>query len=122
MKTYYALKGYYDFCETYGPERQQHHLQHHGSESAKGGKKGKPRQGLDSGVAPRGMKGCVGRDPKGRNLCFDYNLSSCANAPDGEHVSKSPKGRCACFKAGCYKVHQFCQAHPEDMPKKSDAE
>ena len=70
-------------------------------------------------IAPRGMVGCVGRDPKGRNLCFDYNLSSCDKAPDGGTCTK---GRHACFKAGCRKIHQFHKAHADDMPKKNDAE
>ena len=105
----------------YGPERQYYpggqHL--YNPDGGKGGKKGKSKKGSGSSMAPRGLKGCVGRDPKGRNLCFDFNLSSCANAPDG---GTCPKGRHACFKAGCYKVHQFCKAHPEEMPKRSDGE
>ena len=95
----------------YGPERQYHPGGHHlyNPDGGKGGKKGKSKKGSGSSMAPRGLKGCVGSDPKGRNLCFDFNLSSCANAPDG---GTCPKGRHVCFKAGCYKVHhtlRICQ-------------
>lgn len=83
--------------------------------------KGKPKgkgKGSGASAAPRGMVGCVGRDPKGRPICFDFNLSSCSNAPAG---AACPKGRHVCFKAGCHKVHAFHSAHPEEMPQKAPA-
>lgn len=82
----------------------------------KGKGKGKSRSGKGSGAsaAPRGMLGCVGRDPKNRPICFDFNLSKCPHAAAG---AACPKGRHICFKAGCFKVHAFHVAPPEDMPK-----
>lgn len=85
----------------------------------KGKGKGKSKgKGSGASSAPRGMTGCVGRDPKGRPICFDFNLSSCANAPAG---AACPKGRHVCFKAGCHKLHAFHTAHAEDMPQKAPA-
>ncbi len=94
----------------YGPDRKQHGLR---EDPPKGKGKGKRKKGSGSGMAPRGTIGCVRCDPKDRNLCFDYNLSSCTNAPGGGACAK---GRHVCFKAGCQKVHQVCKAHPADMP------
>ena len=67
-----------------------------------------------SSVAPRGVQGAVGRDSKGRPICFNYNLSSCDQAPAGGTCSR---GRHVCFKANCFKNHQFCVAHKEELPK-----
>ena len=67
-----------------------------------------------SSVAPKGVQGAVGRDSKGRPICFNYNLSSCDQAPAGGTCSR---GRHVCFKANCFKNHQFCVAHKEELPK-----
>lgn len=91
---------------------------HEGSDwkDAKGkGKKGKGKFSSGSNAAPKGMIGCVGRDAKQRPICFDFNLSQCRNAPTGG-VCK--KGRHVCFKAGCFKPHQFHKEHAAEMPAK----
>eukprot|EP00435_Cladocopium_sp_Y103_P023913 s2204_g5.t2 len=52
----------------------------------KGGRKGKGKSeagAQGSSVAPRGVKGAVGRDAKGRANCFNYILSECSEAPAG---------------------------------------
>ena len=67
-----------------------------------------------SSPAPRGIKGAVGRDNRGRTLCFNYNLSECPDAPIG---GTCRKGRHVCFKANCLKAHPFCTAHKDEMPK-----
>ena len=78
-----------------------------------GGKsKGKGKKG-GSAVAPRGYKNCVGRDQKGRSLCFDFNLGKCNKAAAG---ASCDRGRHVCFKFGCYKPHRFSEAHKEEMP------
>lgn len=71
--------------------------------AGKGKGKGKQKSGKGSGAsaAPRGMVGCVGRDPKNRPICFDWNLSKCTHAAAG---AACPKGRHVCFKAGCFKT------------------
>ena len=51
----------------------------HKGKGHKGKGKSKHKSG-GSSVAPRGMIGCVGRDAKGRNLCFDFNLHECKAA------------------------------------------
>eukprot|EP00435_Cladocopium_sp_Y103_P070794 s702_g36.t1 len=54
-----------------------------GKSSGKKGKgKGKNQQ-QGSSFAPRGIKGAVGRDAKGRAICFNYNLGECTDAPVG---------------------------------------
>ena len=79
------------------------------------GKKGKSKgKAQGSSVAPRGIKGAVGRDNKGRSLCFNFNLSECPDAPVG---GACRRGRHVCFKANCFKPHAFCSAHPDEMPK-----
>ena len=75
----------------------------------KGGKKGRGK-GKGASNAPRGYPGCVGRDAKNRPICFDYNVAECSKAPGG---GTCPKGRHVCFKAGCFKVHQYKTAHGE---------
>ena len=84
-------------------------------ENRKGkGGKGK-HKGKGSSMAPRGMVGCVGRDQKGRSICFNYNLTECKGAADGASCAK---GRHVCFKANCFKPHAFCKAHANEMPQK----
>ena len=81
------------------------------------GRKGKGKnkgQGQGSSVAPRGVKGAVGRDSKGRAICFNYNLSECQDAPAG---GACKRGRHVCFKANCFKPHPFATAHAEELPK-----
>ena len=83
--------------------------------ATKGKGKGKSKKGSGSTVAPKGLKGCVGRDPKNRPICFNYNLNRCDNAPAGGACNR---GRHICFKAGCHKTHAFKDAHAEDAPAK----
>lgn len=61
-----------------------------------------------STAAPRGYPGCVGKDGKGRPICFDYNLNDCDRAAAG---GTCPKGRHVCFLGGCFKVHAYKDAH-----------
>lgn len=82
------------------------------------GQKGKGKTKNKSGgssVAPKGMVGCVGRDAKGRNICFGFNLHDCKHAPVG---GACRKGRHVCFKANCFKGHAFKEAHAGEMPAK----
>lgn len=78
-----------------------------GEGKAKGGQQG-------SSAAPRGVKGAVGRDNRGRAICFNFNLSECNEAPIG---GACRQGRHVCFKANCFKAHAFCTVHKEEMPK-----
>lgn len=87
--------------------------QPYGSGKGKGKGKGKAK-GQGSVVAPRGFVGCVGRDNKGRNICFDYNISGCSRAAPG---AACKKGRHICFKANCFKVHSYKTAHGEEDKK-----
>ena len=78
--------------------------------------KGKGKQfAKGAGVAPQGFVGCVGRDQKGRNLCFDWNSKGCDKAPAG---GACDNGRHCCFKLNCYKPHAFHVAHASEMPNK----
>lgn len=86
-----------------------------GKGKGKGSKSGK---GQGSNAAPKGFVGCVGRDAKGRALCFDWQVGKCSAAPAG---GACPRGRHNCFKAGCFKPHRFCDAHPDEMPKQPPA-
>lgn len=88
--------------------------QDHKGKGHKGKGKSKNKTG-GSSVAPRGMVGCVGRDAKGRNICFDFNLNDCKAAAIG---SSCKKGRHVCFKANCFKTHAFKDAHASEMPQK----
>ena len=81
--------------------------------------KGKGKDSSGSNFAPRGMLGCIGKDAKGRALCFDYNLGSCKRAPAG---GTCPKGRHVCFKAKCQKVRAFKDAHASELPDHSNKE
>eukprot|EP00435_Cladocopium_sp_Y103_P063137 s464_g24.t1 len=76
--------------------------------------KGKAKGAQGSSVAPRGIKGAVGRDGKGRAICFNYNLGECNDAPVG---GACRRGRHVCFKANCFKTHAFSVAHADEMPK-----
>lgn len=81
--------------------------------------KGKSKQNQQgSSAAPRGIKGAVGCDNRGRAICFNYNLSECADAPAG---GTCKKGRHICFKSNCFKVHQFSVAHKDEIPKQGQA-
>ena len=88
--------------------------QMHKGKGQKGKGKSKHKSG-GSSMAPRGMVGCVGRDAKGRNLCFDFNLNECKAAAVG---GACKKGRHVCFKAHCFKAHAFKDAHGDEMPSK----
>lgn len=104
----------------HAPEPPQEYQDRSYPSFRKGKSKGKSKsksKGAGSIVAPRGMKGCVGRDPKGRAICFGFNFGTCNEAAVGAACSK---GRHICFKAGCHKNHAFCVAHADDMPKKAD--
>lgn len=85
--------------------------------SSKGRKgKGKSKTSFKgAGVAPRGFVGCVGRDNKGRNLCFDWNIKGCDKAPAG---GSWDNGRHNSFKMNFYKPHSFFVAHASEMPAK----
>ena len=77
--------------------------------------KGKSKgQSQGSSFAPRGIKGAVGRDARGRPICFNFNLSECQDAAAG---ASCKKGRHVCFKANCFKPHAFSSAHADEMPK-----
>lgn len=85
----------------------------------KGKGRGGKGKGAGSNAAPRGFVGCVGRDAKGRPLCFDFQVGKCTAAPPG---GACPRGRHCCFKAGCFKPHRLMDAHPDEMPKTQAAE
>ena len=70
------------------------------------------QKGESSSMAPRGMVGCVGRDHKGRCICFNHNFSECKGAVDGAFCAK---GRHVCFKANCFKPHPFCKANANEV-------
>lgn len=120
-----ALKDYSTaFClmplpkeSSYQPWRQQDDSGkgRKGPKGGGGGKSDSKGKQKGSNVAPRGMVGCVGRDAKGRPICFDYNLSECKHAAAG---AACRKGRHVCFKAGCHKTHSFATAHSSEMPAK----
>ena len=104
---------------TYAPVRnrdaQQAEFGYKGKSFPSGRKgKGKSKGQQGSSVAPRGIKGAVGRDPKGRAICFNYNLGECSEAPVG---GACKRGRHICFKANCFKTHAFSVAHADEMPK-----
>jgi hypothetical protein len=82
-------------------------------------KKGKGKaKGTNQGssYAPRGIKGAVGRDARGRPICFNFNLSECQEAAAG---ASCKKGKHVCFKANSFKPHAFSSAHAEEMPKQT---
>ena len=81
--------------------------------------KGKAKHGgaQGSSFAPRGIKGAVGRDSKGRAICFNFNLSEC---PDAAAGASCKRGRHVCFKANCFKPHAFSSAHADEMPKQAN--
>jgi len=87
------------------------------NQNRKGKGKAKNNQ-QGSSAAPRGIKGAVGRDNRGRAICFNYNLSECSDAPAG---GACRKGRHVCFKSNCFKTHQFAVAHKDEMPKQGQA-
>lgn len=95
----------------------------YGGGKGKSKQKGKSRKGgkglnLGSSHAPRGIEGAVGRDSRGRPICFDYNLGTYPLAAVG---GTCPKGRHICFKANCFKLHSFAQFHASEMPAASPA-
>jgi len=77
----------------------------------KGKGKGKQKNGPGLTVAPRGFPGCVGKDNKGRSLCFDFNIKGCKHAAAGG-VCKN--GRHNCFLANCFQPHAWRDAHGPD--------
>lgn len=79
----------------------------------KGKGKGKSAGRGGANLAPRGFIGCVGRDQRNRPLCFDFNIKGCNKAPVG---GTCENGRHACFKALCFKLHAFFEAHAGEMP------
>lgn len=80
---------------------------------SKGKGKGKSASKSNASFAPRGFVGCVGRDQRGRPICFDFNIKGCSKAAAG---STCPNGRRVCFKSMCFKVHAFHEAHASEMP------
>ena len=106
---------------SYAPVRNREATQYEGGYKGKAGVfgrkgKGKSKNQQGSSVAPRGIKGAVGRDSKGRAICFNFNLGECGDAPVGG-VCK--RGRHVCFKANCFKTHAFSVAHADEMPKET---
>ena len=86
--------------------------QHETAPGAKGKGKGKSKQkGKGSFAAPKGFPDCVGRDAKGRPLCFNFNLGKCNQAAVG---SSCGRGRHMCFKSGCFKPHAYIDEHKTD--------
>ena len=74
----------------------------------KGKGKGKKGKSKGSFAAPKGFPDCVGRDSKGRPLCFNFNLGRCNQAAVGSACSR---GRHMCFKANCFKPHAYIDEH-----------
>lgn len=107
-------RGYQPWRREAGDHSSTTFDQDHKGKGGKGKGKNKNKTG-GSSVAPRGMTGCVGRDAKGRNICFDYNLNDCKHAAAG---GTCKKGRHVCFKANCFKTHPFKDAHAGEMPPK----
>ena len=105
---------------SYGPWKKQE-PEGEGSKQTKGKPyqkgKGKSKSKGGSARAPSGFPGCVGRDSKGRNLCFNFNLNKCDQAPPGGSCSR---GRHCCFKLNCYKPHRYCEAHKSEMPSQTE--
>ena len=103
---------------SYAPVRNKEFQEREASfkgKSSQFGRKGKGKgKSQGSSVAPRGVQGAVGRDNKGRSLCFNFNLGECSDAPIG---GACRRGRHVCFKANCFKPHSFSKAHPDEMPK-----
>lgn len=54
--------------------------------------------------APLQGKDCVGVDPHGRRLCFDFNIGGCSACAAG---AECPKGFHLCCKRGCHAPHSF---------------
>ena len=78
----------------------------------KGKGKGKSKhKSKGSFVAPKGFPNCVGRDAKGRPLCFNFNLGKCNQAAVG---SSCARGRHMCFKSGCFKPHAYVDEHKNE--------
>ena len=108
----------------YAPVRNRDDFQGGGSsgrdlgyENHNSGKKGKGKaknNAQGSSFAPRGIKGAVGRDSKGRAICFNFNLSERTDAAAG---ASCKRGRHVCFKANCFKPHAFSMAHADEMPE-----
>eukprot|EP00435_Cladocopium_sp_Y103_P022983 s4341_g5.t1 len=72
---------------SYAPVRNRENFQSESNYKGKAGAfgrkgKGKSKGSQGSSVAPRGIKGAVGRDAKGRAICFNYNLGERNDAPD----------------------------------------
>lgn len=93
-----------------------------GNAKGKGKQRRKGKQGsktsFGSSYAPKNIPGAVGKDNRGRPLCFDFNLATCTLAPAG---GQCHKGRHVCFKANCFKPHAFSVAHASEMPTSAPA-
>ena len=112
-----------NFSNTYAPMRARDDADPSQQFGGKGRNKGKRKnkgKGPASGSSygPRGIPGAVGRDQRGRPICFDYNLGTCPSAPAGGTCNK---GRHICFKANCHKIHTFKEAHANEMPAATPA-
>ena len=106
----------------YHPKGNKTDYADRGSSAPSGGNYGKGKQrskgkGKGSNQAPNTFIGCTGKDGKNRPICFDFNLSECQKAAPGGTCNK---GRHVCFKAGCFKLHAFKTAHPDEAPKQSE--
>ena len=102
----------------YGPTRSNHEQDQQDAKPYKGhGKaRGKGKKG-GSNVAPKGFSGCVGRDNRNRPICFNWNLNKCSKAAAG---GTCDRGRHVCFKAGCFKLHKYCEDHKTEMPAQNE--
>ena len=105
---------------SYGPVRTVLSASSQYDDPPKGGKgkKGKGKsKSAGSSAAPRGYIGCVGKDAKNRSICFDWNIGECSHAAAG---AACRKGRHVCFKAGCFKPHQYHKAHAEEAKQRKE--
>lgn len=77
--------------------------------NAKGKGKGKGKAGVRQRFfkIPQAIyqKGGVAETPAGEAICFSYNLSHCANGPDGGSCAKGKHVCCKCFGAHGIKDH-----------------
>ena len=77
--------------------------------NAKGRGKGKGKAGVRQRFfkIPQAIyqKGGVAETPAGEAICFSYNLSHCANGPDGGSCAKGKHVCCKCFGAHGIKDH-----------------
>lgn len=87
------------------PPPQPHPYQRGGKKGrSKGRGKSRERRVVNILPAPLQGKDCVGVDPHGRRLCFDFNIGGCDACAAG---AECPKGFHLCCKRGCHAPHSF---------------